>query len=125
MHPTTTYVRYTPISTEIWGVSLLSSSYLPTAISCFSPSTHEWTLADTHHAPTSQPSSGSPSTSSYNLGTSQRTTPSYAPYRLLPQNNMYFPFPRPPQLVAPPQGKPHVGVKFVQPSPIQQFHTFE
>jgi hypothetical protein len=46
---------------------------------------------------TSQPSSGSPSTSTYNLGTSESTSPSYAPYGSLPQNNLYFPFPGPPQ----------------------------
>jgi hypothetical protein len=27
--------------------------------------------------------------------------------------------------MAPPQGQPHVGVNFVQPSPIQQFQNFE
>jgi hypothetical protein len=75
--------------------------------------------------PTSQPSSGAPSTSTYNLGTSESATPSYAPYGSLPQNNLYFPFPGPPQPVSPPQGQPHAGVNFVQPSPIQQFHTFE
>jgi hypothetical protein len=47
--------------------------------------------------PTSQPSSGSPSTSTYNLGTSESASPSYAPYGSLPQNNLYFPFPGPPQ----------------------------
>jgi hypothetical protein len=31
----------------------------------------------------------------------------------------------PPQLVSPPHGQPNVGVKFVHPSPIQKFHTFE
>jgi hypothetical protein len=57
---------------------------------------------------TSQLSSGTPSTSAYNLGTSESATPSYAPYGLLPQNNLYFPFPSPPQPVAPPQGQPHI-----------------
>jgi hypothetical protein len=75
--------------------------------------------------PTSQPSSGSPSTSAYNLGTSESASPSYAPYGSLPQNNLYFPFPGPPQPVAPPHGQPHADVNFVQPSPIQQLHTFE
>jgi hypothetical protein len=51
--------------------------------------------------------------------------PSYVPYGSLPQNNLYFPFPSPPQLISPPQGQPHAGVKFVQPSPIQQFQNFE
>jgi hypothetical protein len=46
--------------------------------------------------PTSQPSSGSPSTSTHNLGTSERTFPSYSPYESLPQNNIYFPFLGPP-----------------------------
>jgi hypothetical protein len=27
--------------------------------------------------------------------------------------------------MAPPQGQPHAGVNFVQPSPIQQFQNFE
>jgi hypothetical protein len=43
----------------------------------------------------------------------------------LPQNNLYFPFPGPPQPIAPPQGQPHAGVNFVHPSPIQQFQNFE
>jgi hypothetical protein len=51
VHPTTTYVWYTPISIDIWRAILLPSSPLPTTISCFSPSTHEWTLVDTHDAP--------------------------------------------------------------------------
>jgi hypothetical protein len=47
------------------------------------------------------------------------------PYGSLPQNNPYFPFPGPPQPVAPPLGKPYIDVNFVQPSPIQQVHYFE
>jgi hypothetical protein len=73
----------------------------------------------------SQPSSGSPSTSTYNLGTSESASPSYMPYGSLPQNNLYFPFPGPPQPVAAPYGKPHARINFVHPSPIQQLHTFE
>jgi hypothetical protein len=69
--------------------------------------------------PTSQPSSGSPSTSAYNLGTSESASPSYVPYGSLPQNNPYFPFPGPPQSVSPPPGHPHASVNFVHPSPIQ------
>jgi hypothetical protein len=46
--------------------------------------------------PMAQPSSGTPSTSAYTLNTSESTTPSYASYRSLPQNNPYFPFPGPP-----------------------------
>jgi len=46
--------------------------------------------------PASQPSLGSPSTSAYNLGTSERSSPSYVPYRSLPQKFPYFPFPSPP-----------------------------
>jgi hypothetical protein len=61
----------------------------------------------------------------YNMGTSESTMPSYAPYGSLPQNNPYFPFLVPPQPIAPPQGQPHVGFNFVQPSPIQQFQNFE
>jgi hypothetical protein len=72
-----------------------------------------------------QPSFGTPSTSSYNLGTSEITTPSYAPYVSLPQNNSYFPFSGPPYPIAPPQGQPHAGVNFVHPSPIYQFKIFE
>jgi hypothetical protein len=75
--------------------------------------------------PAIQPSSGTPSTSAYTLSTSESITPSYVPYGSLPQNNPYFPFPGPPQPMAPPQGQPHVGVNFVQPSPIQQFQNFE
>jgi hypothetical protein len=75
--------------------------------------------------PVIQPSSDTPSTSTYNLGTSESATPSYAPYESLPQNNLYFPFPSPPQPIAPPQGQPHVRFNFVQPSPIQQFQNFE
>jgi hypothetical protein len=37
---------------------------------------------------TSQPSSGPPSTSAYNLGTSESSSPSYDPYGSLPQNNL-------------------------------------
>jgi hypothetical protein len=73
----------------------------------------------------SQPSLGTPSTSAYNLGTTESTTSSYAPYISLPQKNMYFPFLGPPHLVSPPQGQPHDVVNIVQPYPIQQFHTFE
>jgi hypothetical protein len=72
-----------------------------------------------------QPSSGTPSTSPYTLSTSESATPSYVPYGSLPQNNLYFPFPGPPQPMAPPQGHPHVGVNFFHPSPIQQFQNFE
>jgi len=59
------------------------------------------------------------------MGTSERIFPSYVPYGSLPQHNLYFLFPSPPQPISPPQGQPHVGVNFVHPSPIQQFHTFE
>jgi hypothetical protein len=60
--------------------------------------------------PTAQPCFGTSSTSAYNLGTSESATPSYAPYGSLPQNNLYFPFPGPVQLISPPQGQPHTGV---------------
>jgi hypothetical protein len=72
-----------------------------------------------------QPSSRTPSTSGYTLRTSEIITPSYVRYRSLPQNNSYFPFLGPPPSMAPPQGQPHVGVNFVQPSPIQKFQSFE
>jgi hypothetical protein len=74
---------------------------------------------------TSQPSTGSPSTSSYNLSTSGSASTSYTPYGSSPQNNPYFPFLGPPQLVAPPPGQPHGGFNSIQPSPIQQLHNFE
>jgi hypothetical protein len=74
---------------------------------------------------TSRQSLGTPSTSVYSMGTSERTMPSYTTYKSLSQNNSYFPFPGPPQLISPPQGKPHIGVNFVQPSKIQQFQNFE
>jgi hypothetical protein len=51
--------------------------------------------------------------------------PSYAPYGSLPQIILYFPFPGPPQPIVSPQGQPHAGVNFVQPSPIQQYQNFE
>jgi hypothetical protein len=75
--------------------------------------------------PVVQPGPSTPSTSYYTLSTSESTTPSYAPYGSLPPNNLYFPFSGPPQPISPPQGQPHVGVKFVQPSPIQKFENFE
>jgi hypothetical protein len=71
--------------------------------------------------PPIQTSFGTPSTSAYH--TSESTTPSYVPYRLLSPQNPYFPFPGPPQPMAPPH--PHAGVNFVQPSPIQQYQNFE
>jgi hypothetical protein len=74
---------------------------------------------------TYQPSLGAPSTSTYNLGTSESVMPSYAPYKSFPQKKLYFPFPSPPQHVSPPQGQPHDIINFVQPFPIQQFHFFE
>jgi hypothetical protein len=75
--------------------------------------------------PTVQPVSGTPSTSAYTLSTSESATRSYVSYRSFPQNNPYFPFPGPPQPMAPPQGQPHTGVNFVHPSPIQQYQNFE
>jgi hypothetical protein len=54
--------------------------------------------------PTIQPSSGTPSTLAYTLSTSESATPSHVPYKSLPQNNPYFPFPIPPHPMAPPQG---------------------
>jgi hypothetical protein len=68
---------------------------------------------------------GTPSTSSYSLSTIKSAMPSYVPYGSLPQHNLYFPFPGPPQPMAPPQGNPHTRVNFVQPSPIQQYQNFE
>jgi hypothetical protein len=75
--------------------------------------------------PFSQPSTISPSTLAYNHSHSVSDSPSYTPYGSSPQNNLYFPFPGPPQPVAPPPGQPHVSVNFVQPSPIQQVHIFK
>jgi hypothetical protein len=75
--------------------------------------------------PPIQPSAGTPSTSYYTLSTSESTTPSYVPYGSLPQHNLYFPFPGPPQPVAPPPRHPHARVNFCQPSPIQQYQNFE
>jgi hypothetical protein len=65
--------------------------------------------------------SGTPSTSVYS--TSESTQPSYVPYGSVPPQNPYFPFPGPPQPMAPPH--PHAGVNFVQPSAAQQYQTFE
>jgi hypothetical protein len=75
--------------------------------------------------PVVQPIFGTPSTSSYTLSTSERATLCYAPYRSLPQNNPYFPFPSPPQPILSPQGQPHARVNFVHPSPVQQYQNFE
>jgi hypothetical protein len=74
---------------------------------------------------TVQPSSGNPSTSAYTLNNSESVMPSYVSYGSLPQNNLYFPFLGPPQPITPPQGQPHAGVNFIQPSPIQKFQNFE
>ena len=71
--------------------------------------------------PPIQMSSITPSNSSYS--TSERTTHSYVTYGSLPPQNPYFPFPGPPQPMAPLH--PHVGVNFVQPSPVQQYQNFE
>jgi hypothetical protein len=49
--------------------------------------------------------------------------PSYVPYGAAPPQNPYFPFPGPPQPMAPPH--PHTGVNFVQPSAAQQYQNFE
>jgi hypothetical protein len=72
-----------------------------------------------------QPNFGNTSTSAYTLRTSESTTPSYVPCRSLPQHNTYFPFPSTPHPITSPQGKPHAGVNFVQPSPIQKVHNFK
>jgi hypothetical protein len=66
-----------------------------------------------------------PSTSTYNLSTSENDSTSYTPYGSSPQNNTYFYFPSPPQLVAPPSGYPYADINFVKPSPIHQLQTFE
>jgi hypothetical protein len=80
----------------IWRGILLPSTPLPTTISCFSPPPISGPSPVPMMRPTSQPSLGLPSTLAYNLGTSEITSPSYAPYVSFPQNNLYFPFPRPP-----------------------------
>jgi hypothetical protein len=75
--------------------------------------------------PTIPPSSGNTSTSSYSLGTSESPTPSYVPYEIISTTESILPIPCPPQPISPPQGQPHAGVNFVQPSPIQQVHHFK
>jgi hypothetical protein len=65
--------------------------------------------------------SGPHSTSPYS--TSESTTPSYVPYGSAPPQNPYFPFPGPPQPMAPPH--PNAGVNFVEPSAAQQYQNFE
>jgi hypothetical protein len=65
--------------------------------------------------------SGPPSTSPYS--TSESAMPSYVPYGAAPPQNPYFPFPGPPQPMAPPH--PNAGVNFVQPSAAQQYQNFE
>jgi hypothetical protein len=72
-----------------------------------------------------QPNSGTPSTSSYTLSTNKRATLSYVPYRSLPQNNLYFQFPGPPQSMAPQLGHQHAEVNFFQPFPVQQYQNFK
>jgi hypothetical protein len=81
-------------------------------------------LAPLNHPPI-QPSVITPSTSTYTVSTSESAMPSYVPYGASPQHNPYFPFSSPPQPMAPPQGPPHTGVNFFQPSPIQQYQNFE
>jgi hypothetical protein len=75
--------------------------------------------------PPSQPSSGTPSTFSYTPSTSESAMPSYVLYGSLPKNNLYFPFPGPPQPMSPPLEHPHIGVNFFQPSLVQQYQNFE
>jgi hypothetical protein len=67
--------------------------------------------------PPIQTISGTPSTSAYTLSTRESTTPSYVPYRSLPKNNPYFPFPGLPQPIAPPQGHLTLGLIFFNPLP--------
>jgi hypothetical protein len=90
----------------------------------FPPTTSRPPPTPTIH-PVTQPSSGTPSPSAYTLRTSENTTPSYASYGSLPQNNPYFPFPGPTQLIPSPQEQPPVGVNFVQPFLVQQYQNFE
>jgi hypothetical protein len=65
--------------------------------------------------------SGTPSTSAYT--TRENAMPSYVPYGSVPPQNPYFPFPGPPQPMAPPL--PHARVNFVQPYAAQQYQNFE
>jgi hypothetical protein len=51
---------------------------------------------------TFQPTSRNTSPFVYTLSTSESVMPSYVPYRSLPQHNLYFPFPGPPQPIASP-----------------------
>jgi hypothetical protein len=51
VHPTITYVQYTPISTDAWRTPLIHSSPLLVAILRCPLSTHKWTLIGTHDAP--------------------------------------------------------------------------
>jgi hypothetical protein len=64
---------------------------------------------------------GTPSTSAYS--TSESNVPPDVPYGSVPPKNPYFPFPGPPQPMAPLH--PHAGVNFVQPSAAQQYQNFE
>jgi hypothetical protein len=75
--------------------------------------------------PVSQSSMGLPPTPGYNPSSSGSTSTSYMAYGSYTQNNPYFPFLDPPQLVNPPLGHSHVDVNFIQAFPIQQVHTFE
>jgi hypothetical protein len=73
--------------------------------------------------PPIQTSFGTPSTLAYTLSTSKNAMPSYVSYGSQLPQNPYFPFPGPPQPMAPPH--PHARVNFVQPSPLQQYQNFE
>jgi hypothetical protein len=75
--------------------------------------------------PVSQSSTGPPPTPAYNPSNNGSASTSCTPYGSSPQKNPYFPFPGRPQLVVPQPRQPHASVNFVQPSPIQQDHTFE
>jgi hypothetical protein len=79
----------------------------------------------THMHLVPQSSMGPPPTPTYNHNSCGGTSTSYTPYGSTLQNNLYFPFPGPPQPIYPPKGHPHVDVNFVHPSRIQQIHEFK
>jgi hypothetical protein len=82
----------------------------------FPPTTSRPPPTPTIH-PTAQSSSGTPSTSSYTLNTSESAMPSYTSYRSLPLNNPYFPFLAPPSPFLPHTDNRMLGLILFSPLP--------
>jgi hypothetical protein len=82
------------------------------------------------HLPTSLPQPNlvpppvPPPPTSYTHINNGATSTYYNPYGP-PHGNPYYPFPGPPQLVAPPHGKHQEGINFIQCSRLQHVQYFE